>query len=93
MNMSTEFLIKILSSDVFQTICAAILLFLCIICLALDVVVVSIRCGEIFSTGDDCGVGIGYFGIAAMCIAWGTFSAYVLYRGWRARYLRDLKFF
>jgi hypothetical protein len=92
--MSTGFLIKILSSDVFQTICAAILLILSIICLALDVFIVIMRCGEIFlMTEDDCGIGIGFFGIAAICIAFGTFSSYMLYRGWRAGYLRDLKIF
>jgi hypothetical protein len=91
--MATGFLTNVFSSDEFQTKCAAILLILCTLCLALDVVVVSTGCGEIFSTGGDCGIGIGYFGITAICIALGTFSACVLYRGWRAGYLKDLKIF
>jgi hypothetical protein len=92
--MSTGFLTDIFSSDEFQTNCAAILLILCTICLALDVFIVIKRCGEIFiMTEDDCGIGIGYFGIAAICIAMGTFSAWRLYRGWRAGYLKDFKIF
>jgi hypothetical protein len=91
--MSTGFLTKIQSSDVFQTICYAILLILCIANLVVIFVIVSTTCEEIYSTGGDCGIGIGLFGLTAVIIVIGAVSAWGLFRGWRAGYLKDLKFF
>lgn len=91
--MSIDYLIKIFSTEEGQTRGFAILLILCILCLTLDIIVVGMRCQKIFSTGDDCGVGYGYFGIAAMCIAAGVFSVWGLHRAWRAGHLENFRFF
>lgn len=91
--MSTGSLTKILSSDSFQTICYAIILILSIACLIVIFVIVTTTCEEIYSTGGDCGVGIGWFGLVAIFIVIGAVSAWGLYRGWRAGYLKDFKIF
>jgi hypothetical protein len=93
MIMSTGFLTKILSSDVFQTICYAIILILCIANLVVIFVIVSTMCVEIYLDGGECGIGIGWFGRVAIFIVIGAVSAWGLFRGWRAGYLRDLKIF
>ena len=82
--MSRDFLIKVLSSKDFQTLCYAILLILCIANLILIFVIVSARCGEIYWSGGECGIGIGWFGLTAVFIGIGAVSAWGLFRGWRA---------
>jgi hypothetical protein len=89
--MSTEFLIKVLSSNDFQTLCYAILLILCIANLIVIFVIVTSQCDTIFQTGDDCGVGIGWFGLVAVLIMIGAVSAWGLYCGWRAGHLKFFK--
>jgi hypothetical protein len=89
--MSRDFLIKVLSSEDFQTICYAILLILCIANLIVIFVIVTSRCEEIYLSGGDCGVGIGWFGLAVVFIGIGAVSAWGLYRGWRAGHLKFFK--
>jgi hypothetical protein len=79
--MSRDFLINVLSSEDFQTICYAILLILCIANLIVIFVIVISRCEEIYVSGGDCGVGIGWSGLAAVCMGIGAVSAWGLYRG------------
>jgi hypothetical protein len=46
---------------------------------------VSRECDTIFMSGDDCGVGIGWFGLSAGVIVIGVFSAWKVYRLVRER--------
>jgi hypothetical protein len=78
--MSRDFLIKVLSSKDFQTLCYAILLILCIANLIVIFMIVTSRCGEIYLSGNDCGIGIGWFGLATVCMGIGAVSAWGLYR-------------
>jgi hypothetical protein len=89
--MSRGFLIKALSSEDFQTICYAILLILCIANLIVIFVIVTSRCEEIYVSGGDCGVGIGWLGLTVVCIGIGAVSAWGLYRGWRAGHVKFFK--
>ena len=89
--MSTEFLINVLSSEDFQTLCYAILLILCIANLIVIFVIVSTRCEEIYLNGGDCGVGIGWSGLAAVFVVIGAVSAWGLYQGWRAGHVKFFK--
>jgi len=86
--MSKDFLIKVLSSKDVQTLCYAIILILCIANLIVTFAIVSTRCAEICSSGGECGIGIGWFGLMAVFIVIGAVSAWGLFRGWRAGHLK-----
>jgi hypothetical protein len=47
-----------------ELFCWSCLLVLSVACLAMIFVFVSGRCGEIFMSGGECGIGYGWFGIA-----------------------------
>ncbi|MDO9035509.1 MAG: hypothetical protein Q7U51_09935 [Methanoregula sp.] len=55
-------------------------LILCAACLVLIYVFVNRSCEAIFLTGDDCGVGYGWIGLAAGIFVIGMFSAWKVYR-------------
>ncbi|MFA5267967.1 MAG: hypothetical protein WC379_08340 [Methanoregula sp.] len=42
--------------------------------------IITRRCAEIFLIGDDCGVGIGWFCIAAGLVGTGMYAGWMLYR-------------
>lgn len=64
----------------FEAIASACTLLISVLCLILIYVTVNRQCSEIFLSGDDCGVGIGWFGLAAGFIGVIVFSVRTLYR-------------
>ena len=64
----------------FETIACACCIILSILCLVLISVTVSRECNEIFLSGDDCGVGYGWSGLAGGFIVIGAISAWEIYR-------------
>lgn len=67
-------------------------LSLCAACLVLIYVFVNRRCETIFRTGGDCGVGIGWFGLAAGLFVIGVFLAFGVYRLLGARSAQPVLF-
>ena len=65
MTVSIHFLTSKLSWRDFETIACICTLIISTESLILIYLIVTRRCAEIFLTGDDCGVGIGWFGLAA----------------------------
>ncbi len=55
-------------------------IILSILCLILIYVTVSRECNEIFISGDDCGVGYGWSGLAGGFIVIGAVSAWKVWR-------------
>jgi hypothetical protein len=56
---------------------------ICVASIAIINFVVTSRCDAIVMSGDDCGVGIGWYGLAAGFFGIGAFSAWKVYRGLR----------
>jgi hypothetical protein len=50
-----------------------------IACLVLIYYIINRSCAEIFLSGDDCGVGIGWFVMAVAVVGTGIYSAWLLY--------------
>ena len=63
-----------------DTFAYAASIILCTACLALIYVFVTRSCEAIFLTGDDCGVGYGWLGLAAGFFVIDVFSAWKVYR-------------
>ena len=82
--MPGDFLIKLRSSKDFQTLCYAILLILCIANLIVIFVIVSSSCSEIYLSGGNCAIGIGWFFLTAVFIVIGAVAARGLFMGLRA---------
>ena len=68
-----------------ETYWYACVLLTCTVNLAIISVFVTSRCDAIFLSGDDCGVGYGWPGLAGGFLAIGAFSAWKLYRLLRGR--------
>ena len=54
--------------------------------LILIYLIVTRSCAEIFLSGDDCGIGIGWFGLAAGLAGTGVYAGWMLYRMERERF-------
>jgi hypothetical protein len=63
-----------------ETYLSTCVLALCTVSLATIYVFVIRRCEAIFMTGDDCGVGLGWVGLAVGFFVMGVFSVWKLYR-------------
>lgn len=63
-----------------ETYSYACVLAVCTVSLATIYGFVTRRCDAIFLSGDDCGVGYGWVGLAAGFLAIGAFSAWKLFR-------------
>jgi hypothetical protein len=75
-----HFLTNKLSWRDFETIACICTLVISTESLILIYRIVTRSCAEIFMTGDDCGVGIGWFGLAAGLAGTGVYSGWMLYR-------------
>ena len=77
--MSKNFLSGKLSWRDFEILACICTLIINIACLVLIYLYVSQRCAEIFLSGDDCGVGIGWYCLAAGLVGTGAYSGWMLY--------------
>jgi hypothetical protein len=68
-----------------ETYSYACILVICSMCLVMICEHISSRCNAIFLTGDDCGVGWGWVGLAVGFFAIGVFAAWKVYRLVRER--------
>jgi len=78
--VSINFLTYGLSWRDFEAIACICTLIISTESLVLIYLIVTRRCAEIIFAGDDCGVGIGWFYIAAGLVGTGVYSAWMLYR-------------
>jgi hypothetical protein len=78
--VSIHFLTSKLSWRDFETIACICTLVISTGSLILIYLNVTRSCAEIFISGDDCGVGIGWFGLAAGLAGTGVYSGWMLYR-------------
>ena len=75
MNLSIKHLTL---QDLKLAVCACTFI-VSIACLVLIYYIIDRSCAEIFLSGDDCGVGFGWFVMAAAVLGTGIYSAWLLY--------------